>query len=102
MKISLNHLIRNYTDVSKHTKGTSAVHSISNTEHNFDAITIQSNPRQIEERTFSELVAKQLFHAVSNDVSEEKVNSLQTQVEAGTYQIDSRSIASKILLLGEV
>lgn len=102
MKISINHLIRNYTDVNMHTKGTSAVHSISNTGHNFDAIIIQSDPRQVEERTFSEAVSKELLHAVSDDVSEEKVNSLQLQVAAGTYHIDSRSIASKILLLGEV
>ncbi len=102
MKISINHLVRNYTDVNMHTKETSATRSISNTGHNFDALTIQSDPRQIEERTFSEAVSKQLLHAVSGNVSEEKVNNLQTQVAAGAYHIDSRSIASKILLLGEV
>lgn len=102
MKISINHLVRNYTDLGHHTKETSAAYAVSNTGHKFDAITIQSNPRQIEERTFAEAVSRQLSAEVSNSVSEEKVNLLKAQVTSGAYQIDAHAIASNILLLGEV
>lgn len=101
MKISVNHLMRNYTDLNVYAKESSTANAVPNTGHKFDAITIQSNRRQIEERTFAESISKQLFADVTNPVPEENVDGLKAQVAAGTYRIDSRAIASRILLFGE-
>ena len=81
MKISTNNVINNFTDIRIHTKENSAPSVVSNDEHNFDAIIIQSDPRQIEEHTF----AKSL--------------SLQDRIASHTYHIDTHAIAARMLLL---
>ena len=66
----------------------------------FDAITIQSNQRQIADQTF----ANKLATSISSDMKtvtteEEKLVQLKHQIKEGTYHLDSVAIASKILLL---
>ncbi len=99
MKVSINNIINNYTDLRPHAKGGSAPLSSSNDGHSFDAVIIKSNPRQIEEHTFAKSISRQLASEVKNTASEEKIKSLQDQVASHTYQIDTYAIASRMLLL---
>lgn len=101
MKITMNNLIKNYTNPRLCTKDNTASRAVTNSGHNFDAITIQSNPRQIEERTFAENISKKLSAEVFKPASDEKLERLQKEVSSQSYKIDSCAIASKILLLGE-
>lgn len=68
---------------------------------NFDAITIHSNARQIQEKTFSEALSRQISAEVRQTASPERIHALQEQVAAGTYRIDPYAIASRLLLSGE-
>ncbi|MCI8639974.1 MAG: flagellar biosynthesis anti-sigma factor FlgM [Coprococcus sp.] len=99
MKVSINNIMNNYTDLRPHTKGGSAPLPSSNDGHSFDAIIIKSNPRQIEEHTFAKSVSQKLSSEVKNTASEERIKNLQDQVAAHTYQIDTYAIASRMLLL---
>lgn len=101
MKISTNNNINKYTNLHLHTKEHSSDPAVSNMTHNFDALTIQSNPRQIEERTFAGAVAKKISSEISRPVSDEKLQTLKSQIADGTYQTDSRAIAFRMLLIGE-
>ena len=100
MKISTNNVINNFTDIRIHTKENSAPSVVSNDEHNFDAIIIQSDPRQIEERTFAKDVSLRLSAEVKNTAaSAEKLQNLQDQITAKTYHVDAHAIAARMLLL---
>lgn len=99
MKISTNNILKNYTDLPIHTTEYFADKISSNKNQKFDVITIQSNRRQIEERTFAEAVSKELHSAVNATASEEKLQNLQNQIQLGNYQIDTHALASKILLV---
>lgn len=99
MKINTNSIIKNYPDLRIHTKENSAPSAASNDGHSFDALIIQSDPRQIEEHTFADSVSRNLSSEIRNVASAEKVQELQKQVAENTYSIDARAIASRILLV---
>lgn len=99
MKISNNNIIKNYTELRLHTKEISAPSVTPNEKHSFDAVIIQSNPRQIEEHTFAKAVSRQLSSEVSGVASAEKIGQLQQQISAHTYQVDAHAIASRMLLV---
>ena len=99
MKISTNNIMNNYTDVRLHPKENSAHSSISNDGHSFDAIIIQTDPRQIEEHTLAESISRQLSSEIENIASAEKIDDLKNQISAHTYQVDAQAIASRILLV---
>lgn len=99
MKITTNNVINNFTDRRIHTKDNSAPSVISNDGHNFDAVIIKSDPRQIEERTFAKAVAQRLSSEIKDTASADKMRSLQNQVASNTYHVDAHAIAARMLLL---
>ena len=100
MKISTNNnVINNFTDLRIHTKESSTPSVVSNEEHNFDAIIIKSDPRQIEEHTFAKSLARQLSSEIKNMASADKIHNLQNQVTSNTYHVDAHAIAARMLLL---
>ena len=101
MKISTNNnVINNFTDLRIHTKENSTPSVVSNDGHNFDAVIIKSDPRQIEERTFAKDVSLRLSAEVKNTAaSAEKLQNLQDQITAKTYHVDAHAIAARMLLL---
>ena len=101
MKITTNNMIKNYTDFRIHTKENPAPSAVSpnNDSHKFDALIIQSKPRQIEEHTFAKSVSLRLSSEVSQTASAEKLQNLQNQVSENTYQVDAYAIASRMLLV---
>lgn len=99
MKITTNNVINNFTDRRIHTKDNSAPSVISNDGHNFDAVIIKSDPRQIEERTFAKAVAQRLSSEIKDTASVDKIRSLQNQVASNTYYVDAHAIAARMLLL---
>ncbi len=101
MKISTNNLLKTYTDLHSHTKEKAGTYRVSDGEHSFDAITIQSNPREIAEHTFSDTLSKKISSDVSVPVSQERLQDLREQVANRSYQPDVFAIAAKILLVGE-
>lgn len=99
MKITTNNVMKSYPDIRLHTKENPAPSAASSDGHSFDALIIQSNPRQIEEHTFAESVSRQLSSGVNETASAEKVQNLKNQVAEHRYQIDAYAIASRILLV---
>lgn len=99
MKININNSFQNYTDLRLHTKEASSVCTGINKPHKFDAITIQSNPRQIEEHTFANVLSKELSKEISTPTSEEKISLLKQQINSGSYSVNAQEIAAKILLI---
>lgn len=99
MKITTNNVMNNFTDRRIHTKDNSAPSVISNDGHNFDAVIIKSDPRQIEERTFAKAVAQRLSSEIKDTASADKIRSLQNQVASNTYHVDAHAIAARMLLL---
>ena len=91
--------MKSYPELRLHTKENLAPSAASNDGHSFDALIIQSNPRQIEEHTFAESVSRQLSSGMTDTASAEKVQDLKNKVAEHTYQIDAYAIASKILLV---
>lgn len=101
MKITTSNMIKNYTDLRIHTKENSAPSVVppNNDSHKFDALIIQSKPRQIEEHTFAKSVSRQLSAEVSQTASAEKLQRLQNQISGNSYQVDASAIASRMLLV---
>lgn len=67
----------------------------------FDEAMFTSSSRQIEEKIFSEKTARAVQKQVLTPQDHSaRIAELQAAVESGTYQPDSREIASRILLLG--
>lgn len=100
MKINANPMIKNYTaDILLHAK--ESVSSAPVREHKFDAITIQSDPRQIEQVTFAKAVSRELSSRISKPVSEDRVQELKSQIQSNSYSIDACAIASRMLLVQE-
>lgn len=99
MKITNNNIIKNYTDLRIHTKDNSTPPTVSNDGHSFDEVIIKSNPREIEEHTFAKSLSRKLSSEVNTIASAEKIEQLQGQISAHTYQIDAYSIASRMLLI---
>lgn len=71
-------------------------------DFNFDAISIQSNPREIAEKTFAATISKQISDEIRIPVSENRLQNLKDTVSSSAYQIDPSLIASRMLLIGEV
>lgn len=101
MKISTSNHLNKLTSLHLHTKENSSDHVSSNITHQFDAVTIQSNPRQIVEKTFAESVAQKISSEIAKPSSDEKLQNLHNQIANGTYQADPHAIAFKMLLMGE-
>lgn len=99
MKITNNNIMKSYPELRVHTKENPAPSAASSDGHSFDALIIQSNPRQIEEHTFAESVSRQLSSDMTKTASAEKVQDLKKQVAEHRYQIDAYAIASRILLV---
>ena len=89
MKISnANNLTPGYAGLSIRTKGLSSS-------------SIQSEPRQIAERTFAAAISKELASDVRIPVSDARLNELKEQISSHTYKIDASAIASRMLLCKE-
>lgn len=99
MKITTNNILKTYPDLRIHTKENPAPSAASKDGHSFDALIIQSNPRQIEEHTFAESVSRQLSSGIEDTASADKIQNLKDQIAANTYQVDAYAIASRILLV---
>ncbi len=99
MKIITNNVMKSYSDLRLHTKENPAPSAASTDGHSFDALIIQSNPRQIEEHTFAESVSRQLSSGMRETASAERVQDLKNQVAEGRYQVDAYAVASRILLV---
>ena len=99
MKVTINNVMKSYPDLRIHTRETSAPSTSSSDGHSFDALIIQSNPRQIEEHTFAESVSRQVSSGMKEAASAEKVENLRGLVAENAYPIDARAIASRILLV---
>ncbi len=98
MKIS-NHIIKNYTEPPLHAKEGSISHAAGSGGHNFDAVIIQSNPREIEEHHFAKVLAERLSSEIKNSAAPEKIHDLKSQISGNAYTVDVHAIASKILLV---
>lgn len=101
MKISTNNILKTYADLHSHVKEKAGTYKTMDSEHNYDAITIQSNPRDIAEHTFSRALAKKMSSDIVAPVSQEQLQNLREQVSNRSYQPDSLAIAAKILLVEE-
>ena len=102
MKISnANNLTPGYAGLSIRTKGLSSSSLPKNDEKSFDAISIQSEPRQIAERTFAAAISKELASDVRIPVSDARLNELKEQISSHTYKIDAFAITSRMLLCKE-
>lgn len=102
MKISnTNNLAANYSSLNLRTNGLSSSYSEKNNAKMFDAISIQSDPRQIAEKTFAASVAKTIASEVRVPASEDKVAQLKNQVASHAYQVDASAVAARMLLIKE-
>ena len=99
MKISLNNISPYRMETLGQTRADSRVSG--GPKGNYDALTIQSSSRQIQEKTFSEALSRQVVSDARQGAPADKVESIKRQVEAGTYQIDPYLIASRMLVSGE-
>ncbi len=100
MKISLNNIGPFRREASGFAKSEVRTAGGLRTAGNYDAITIHSSSRQIQEKTFSEALSKQIVSEVKQGVSEERVQALKQQVQAGAYRVDPYAVASRMLLAG--
>ena len=86
---------------ASHTRSDSRVQSGAKGKGNYDALTIQSSSRQIQEKTFSEALSKKVVSDAGQGAPANKVEAIKQQVESGTYRIDPYLIASRMLVSGE-
>ncbi len=101
MKISINNLSNNYSDLqirSKETQKSFSTLSGSGTA-SYDQIFIQSDSRKIEESTFIDTLSGTLSKELAS--THKNIAQIKSQVQNNTYQIDAQLIASRILLAGE-
>ena len=106
MKIMRNNMSLFRMEGASHTRSDSRVQSGAKGNGNYDAITIffrkiLSLTRQIQEKTFSEALSRQVVSEAGQGASPEKVAAVKRQVEEGTYHVDPYLIASRMLLSGE-
>lgn len=100
MKITLNNISPYRVETTGHTRVDGKASS--GTKGNYDALTIQSSSRQIQEKTFSEALSKQIVSDANQGAHPSRVEAIKQQVESGTYRIDPYVIASRMLVSGEV
>lgn len=99
MKIThTSHLVNTYNDLYSRARGNNVSRPHSGGGHKFDALTVQANSREIEEKTFAESVSRDLFSEIKQIASEERLHSLKEQITSHSYQIEPSAIASRILL----
>ena len=99
MKISLNKISQYHTELPPVAKATAKATGAEKANRNYDAIIIQSDSRQIAEKTFSSSLAQAVSGEVRNaETSEEKVQNIKNQIKNGTYAIQFDQIASRMLL----
>ena len=99
MKITTNNVMKSYPDLRIHTKENPAPSAASSDGHSFDALIIQSNPRQIEEHTFAKSVSRRISSDMNYTASAEKIQNLKDQISGHTYQVDAYAIAARMLML---
>lgn len=99
MKITLNNISPYRMETTGYTRTEGKVST--GVKGNYDALTIQSSSRQIQEKTFSEALSRQVVSDARGGAPADKVENLRRQVESGTYQIDPYAIASRMLVSGE-
>lgn len=99
MKISINSIQKSYSDLQIQSKETHKSQASASDSSNFDKLLIQSDPRKIEESSFTEVLTRKLSGEAA--VSSADFNQIKLQVQNHTYQIDAQKIASRILLIGE-
>ena len=101
MKISMNNMSNNYSDLQIRSKETRSTFStISGSANpNFDQILIQSDPKTIEESSFIDALTSKISKDLSSSAKD--ISPIKEQVQNHTYHIDASLIASRILLTGE-
>lgn len=99
MKISINNIQKAYSDLQIQSKETPKSLASVSESSNFDQLLIQSDPRKIEESSFTESLTKALSREVSSSAAD--FEGIKQQVQNRTYQLDAYKIASRILLTGE-
>lgn len=103
MKISLNNISNYRPELPPVSKATAKAMNTEKDNRNYDAIIIQSDSRQIAEKTFSSSLARAVSGEVrSTQASEEKVQNIKNQIANGTYRIQFEQIASRMLFHREV
>lgn len=101
MKISLDNRLNYHKDITNMAKAQSNAASAGIHTKNYDAVTIQSDSRQIFEKTFSDKLKKSLTESVRQTTGEPKINDLKSQIQAGTYSLNFDALASRMLLIQE-
>lgn len=102
MKVSnTNNLTAGYNSYNIHTRGTSGSHYEKSSVKMFDAISIESDPREVAEKTFAASVGKQISMEVRVPVSEERIEQLKEQIASHSYVVDPSAIAARMLLMKE-
>lgn len=98
MKISLNNISQYHTELPPVAKATAKATGTEKANRNYDAIIIQSDSRQIAEKTFSSSLAQAVSGEVQNtQTPEQKIQDIKEQVHNGTYQVQFDKIASRML-----
>ena len=98
MKISLNNISNYHTELPPVAKAAAKTTNTEKANRNYDAIIIQSDSRQIAEKTFSSSLAQAVSGEVQNTQNpEQKIQYIKEQVNNGTYQVQFDKIASRML-----
>lgn len=98
MRISLEHIGRKYWKSSNSLPKTENG-PVKKNERSFDEISINAASPEASERKFADALTKALSADVrTSSTPEEKLNSLKSQIENNTYNVNVNAIASKILL----
>lgn len=100
MKISFNPIV----PLKEQSTNVNQTNSFSNSvQKNFDTVTIHSNEKEINNQIFTKKLMTSMLNDINNRYEqpdrEEKLRMLQQQIQSGTYNPDSITIANKILLL---
>lgn len=100
MKIYNNPYLTDTASVSyinrKKEQGTSSSSSAAD-GHNYDSITISSAPQQTPETSFRERMASRISLETRQSASPQKLDQIQSQIQSGTYVVDSSLIADRLL-----
>lgn len=100
MKLSFDGFIKNINNNMQvnNDKANLGEKTISNAGKNFDKITLTSSSRDIEEKIFTEELAKKLKCEIKQEEDRErKIQMLKEKIENKTYIADSRKIAAGML-----
>lgn len=101
MKISINNISNNYSDLQIRSKETQKSFSTlsGSGPSNFDQILIQSDSKKIEESSFIDTLSTNLSKELVSSTKD--LEQIKSQIQNNTYQIDAQLIASRILLAEE-